>query len=80
MKANGASLTVYASWNGATEIASWQVLPGPPASTLAVVGSARRSGFETTITVGRTGPLLAARAIDRAGNVLGLSDPVPAPA
>ena len=80
VKASGASLTVYASWNGATEIASWQVLAGPSASRLAVVGSARRSGFETTISVGRTGPLLAARAIDRAGNVLGLSDPVPAPA
>ena len=39
--------TVYASWNGATEVAAWQVLAGDGPAALAVVGSAPRRGFET---------------------------------
>ena len=80
VKAEGTGLTVYASWNGATEVASWQVLGGSSGATLALIGSARRSGFETAIPVGRTEQLLAARAIDRSGAILGTSLPVRAPA
>jgi hypothetical protein len=63
---------VYASWNGATEVARWEVLGGASESTLAPAGSAARSGFETRIrTAG--GAFVAVRALDAAGNVLGTS-------
>ena len=65
--------TVYASWNGATELDSWTVLAGSSASRLSKVGSQQHSGFETTITVNTTGPWFAVTANDAAGNVLGQS-------
>ncbi len=43
--------TVYASWNGATQVASWRVLGGPSAGRLTVVASVAKSGFETAIAL-----------------------------
>ncbi|QIN84520.1 hypothetical protein GBA63_19130 [Rubrobacter tropicus] len=69
-------VTLYASWNGATEIASWEMLAGPNPDGLEPVGSAPRKGFETAISF-RTGePFVAARAKDRSGRVLGTSEAV----
>lgn len=65
--------TVYASWNGATELDSWTVLAGSSASGLKQVGSQRRSGFETAITVNSEGPYFAVTANDASGNPLGQS-------
>ena len=45
--APGGRATVYASWNGDTRTASWRVLAGASAQTLAPVATAARSGFET---------------------------------
>ena len=39
--------TVYASWNGATQVAAWRVLAGPSAHEPAAVAQAPRGGFET---------------------------------
>ena len=64
---------VYASWNGATELDSWTVLAGSSASGLKQVGSQRRSGFETAITVNSEGPYFAVTANDASGNPLGQS-------
>ena len=47
----GGKTTVYASWNGATQVASWRVLAATGAGRLTVVASAARSGFETAIAV-----------------------------
>jgi hypothetical protein len=58
---------VYASWNGATEVARWQVLAGG-----SVVASARKSGFETRIPVS-SATSLTVRALDARGRVLGSS-------
>jgi hypothetical protein len=66
-------VTVYASWNGATEVTSWQVLAGPGADMLQPVGSARRDGFETAIRVRTAEPYVAVQARDRAGEVIGTS-------
>lgn len=41
--------TVYAAWNGATEVTGYEVHAGPDAATLALVGQAGRAGFETAI-------------------------------
>ncbi len=67
--------TVYASWNGATQVASWQVLAGPSAAALAVVASAKRSGFETAIPLSRAYATFELRALNAAGRVIGTSKP-----
>jgi len=73
-RAGGA--TVYASWNGATDVGSWTFFAGKTASSMAGIGSARRTGFETAIDVHSTGPYFAAQARDAAGQPLSRSAPV----
>jgi hypothetical protein len=71
----GGAGTVYASWNGATLVASWRLLAGESPSSLSTVALAPRSGFETAIAVpaGTVGPYLQVQALDAAGQVLGSS-------
>jgi arylsulfotransferase ASST len=70
----GASqVTVYASWNGATEVARWQVLAGPDPQPLTAAGSAPRRGFETAMAVKLGAGYVAAQALDATGTVLGTS-------
>jgi len=68
----GGRLAVWASWNGATEVARWEVLGGDDRAALAPVATARRRGFETALTVARS-RYVAVRALDRTGAVLGTS-------
>lgn len=70
---DGSSVRVYMSWNGATNVASWDVLAGPGSASLSVIGSARRRDFETLATVRTTFPFVAVRAKDAAGHVLATS-------
>ncbi len=67
--------TVYASWNGATQLASWRVLAGPSPSSLAPVASAARAGFETAVGVPKlaAGAYVAVQALDASGAVIGAS-------
>lgn len=74
--AGGSALTVYASWNGATEVASWQVLAGPAPDQLSPAGSAPRNGFETELTVETQEAYIAVQAMDNAGDVIGISEAV----
>ena len=67
--------TVYASWNGATKVASWRVLAGPGAGRLTVVASAARSGFETAIPVPQSYKSYTLQALGADGRVLGTSRP-----
>ncbi|MGH2894360.1 MAG: arylsulfotransferase family protein [Solirubrobacteraceae bacterium] len=64
---------VHASWNGATEVARWQVLAGANSSSLSVVGSQAWTGFETAIVVNSEGPYFCAVALDSSGRELGRS-------
>jgi hypothetical protein len=64
---------VYASWNGATTVASWQVLAGASPSALSPVGSGAFAGFETAVAIPGQPPYVAVQALDAAGNVLGTS-------
>jgi hypothetical protein len=73
-----AGVSVYASWNGATEVARWQVLGGDGASSLAPLVSAPRTGFETRIDVASTATTFAVRALDASGKTLATSQPVTA--
>jgi hypothetical protein len=68
----GGRLTVYASWNGATNVATWQVLAGPRPDALRPVRSAAPDGFETPISV-RAEPYVAVQAKDRSGLVMATS-------
>lgn len=72
----GTSVTVYASWNGATEVASWQVLAGPDPDQMDPVESAPKDGFETEITVDTTEAYIAVQALDASSNVLGTSEAI----
>jgi hypothetical protein len=65
--------TVYASWNGATLVASWRVLTGAHPHTMKPVAEVARSGFETAIALpaGRAGRYLTVQALDAGGQVLG---------
>jgi len=65
--------TVYASWNGATNVVGWQVLGGAGASSLQPIASEKRSGFETAISVNSQPGMAAVQALDALGAVLGTS-------
>jgi hypothetical protein len=70
------TLALYASWNGATEVANWEVLTGPHQDHLKPLGEVPRDGFETTLLARTTEPYVAVRAKDSSGRVLGTSRPV----
>jgi len=69
-------VNVYASWNGATEVTSWEILAGPSPDQLKPVGSAPRDGFETLVSVHTTEPYVAAQAKDASGELLGTTKAV----
>jgi Arylsulfotransferase (ASST) len=69
-------VTLYVSWNGATEVATWQVLAGSGTDDLEPAGSAPRKGFETAITLNTDEPYVAVKAKDSSGQVLGASKAV----
>jgi Arylsulfotransferase (ASST) len=71
----GAGTDVYSSWNGATEVASWEIFAGSTATSLKSVASAPRTGFETKITVPGRPRFVAARAKDAAGRTLSTTAP-----
>ncbi len=66
-------VTVYASWNGATEVATWEVLAGRSTGSLRSVGSTERDGFETTVQTRSQESHVAVQARDPSGQVLGRS-------
>ncbi len=63
-------MKVYASWNGATEVATWQVLAGSGPEKLKPVGSAPRQDFETAVTLHKDEPYVAVKAEESSGKVL----------
>jgi hypothetical protein len=69
--------TVYASWNGATDIASWRLLAGPTPGTLQPVASRAFNGFETGVSTSSTQAFFAVQALNSSGRVLGTSAAVP---
>jgi hypothetical protein len=66
---------IYASWNGATQVASWRLLAGSGSTTLLPVGGGPKVGFETAIVVSRNYQVFRVQALDRRGRVLGTSAP-----
>jgi len=66
----GGNTTARVSWNGATEVAQWQLLGGASATALAPLATKPTAGFETALTATGAQPFVAVRALDAAGNVL----------
>ena len=64
---------VYASWNGATDVAAWRVLAGPSPRRLAPVAVTARTGFETGIVVQRADRWFAVQAVGANGQTLARS-------
>jgi hypothetical protein len=73
---DGRELTVYASWNGATGVDTWQLLAGAQEGNLSTVSSTRSQGFESALRAGSGGPYFAVRALDATGAPLGQSQTV----
>lgn len=72
----GGQTKVYASWNGATGVASWRVLAGASPDALAPGRAVRRTGFETLVAVPGAPAAVAVQALDRHGKVLATSGAV----
>jgi hypothetical protein len=70
----GDQITVDVSWNGATDVASWELLAGPSLEKLAPVTSVPATGFETRISAMTSQPYLSVRALDAKGQVLGTAN------
>ncbi len=70
---DGRTSTLYASWNGATEVSHWVVSTGRRESALRGVGVAARQGFETVIPHLPSAGLAQVTAVDGSGNRLGVS-------
>lgn len=73
-------VTVYASWNGATEIDRWDVLAGKTPGSLTRVARAPHGDFETAVAVADDGPYYAVVALNGNGHEIGRSKPVRRPA
>ena len=75
---SGSGATVYASWNGATGVASWRVLGGPSAGALRPLAEAKRSGFETAVALAKApakGSWVSVQALGPTGAVVGAAVP-----
>jgi len=69
----GDEVKIYASWNGATEVATWQVMAGAGPRKLKKLASTPKVGFETVITATTNEPYVAVKALDASDKVLGSS-------
>jgi hypothetical protein len=72
------AVSVYSSWNGATDVARWQVLAGRGAGSLSRVAKVRKLSFETRVDLSTSATVFAVRALDSQGRVIGRSAAVPA--
>jgi hypothetical protein len=70
---------LYASWNGATDVAAWRVLAGTSPRSLTAVGQARRTNFETAIAANTEAPYLEVQPVDASGKSLAGSNEVSVP-
>jgi hypothetical protein len=74
--ANG-GLTAWVSWNGATEVVTWQVNGGSSTSSLEPLATVKRTGFETAINfIPGKAQIFDVVALDITGQVLGRSSPI----
>ncbi len=70
---SGGKTTVYASWNGATRVASWKVLAATGSGRMALVGWYDTSGFETGMPAPPGYSRFQVQALDSSRRVIGTS-------
>ncbi len=75
-RARGKPRMLYASWNGATEVAYWQLRAGSASARLAVGRTFPKSGFETEMPLPAGTTYAAVTALDRNRRPLGTSNTV----
>jgi hypothetical protein len=68
-------VTVYASWDGDTQVTSWKILAGSNANHLPVVATKAKHGFETAITLAKSAKVYKVQAFDAKGHLLRTSTP-----
>jgi hypothetical protein len=78
-RARGGKVQLFVSWNGATEVHSWQVLAGDDPRRLQPLRTAAKTGFETAITIDPSERYVAVRALTERRTVLARSDSVAVP-
>lgn len=72
--------TVYASWDGATQVAAWRVLAGPGVKHLTAIVVKAKTGFETAISLGsKSYKVYKVQALNARGKVLRTSGRFPKP-
>jgi outer membrane protein assembly factor BamB len=71
--AAGGGRLLYASWNGATEVAAWQLNTGRTERRLAAGPTTPRRGFETPLHAPSGARYATAVAVDELGRALGTS-------
>jgi hypothetical protein len=67
---------LYPSWNGATEIATWEVLAGPDPGGLKSIALVPWDAFESAIIVDTSEPYVGVQAKDGSDRVVGASKAV----
>ena len=67
---HGKKMTVYVSWNGATNVRGWRVFAGNTTTAMRAVATARKRGFETAITARARG-YVAVQALGSGNHPLG---------
>lgn len=76
-QSHSGGVDVWASWNGSTEVAQWQILAGPDASSLKPVGQPYpKTFFETGMSVSGSYATVAVEALNSSGRVLSTSPAV----
>jgi hypothetical protein len=76
LRGSSGHLVAYASWNGATSVARWELLDGASRTALRPFTSVARARFETAIPIrSASAGLIEVRALDAHGRVLGSSAP-----
>jgi hypothetical protein len=75
-RTSGDEVRLFASWNGATDVESWEALAGPDPGRLKSLGSNPRDGFETAMLVRTSDSYVGVLAKDSSGRVLGASEPI----
>jgi len=74
----GRTPTVYASWNGATNVSYWRVLGGASPTALRPLATTRKTWFETWVRLPSAPRYVVAQALDAHHHVLGTSAPAQA--
>ncbi|MFL5823069.1 MAG: arylsulfotransferase family protein [Solirubrobacteraceae bacterium] len=69
----GGAIKVYASWNGATQVASWRVLGGSSPHKLHRLDARSPTGFETETTIHSEPGWIAVQAVGSHGHVMATS-------